>query len=279
MKEVNLRKRKARKDVNDDKIKAAVKQKSSGVVSSGSCIFTFILFIVTLLIYDVILVAQDTVDVQAVKTDLLNNVYNQTEAVSIIIDSLNRLYNNEQHVQIVNFIGSTGVGKTFIANVLKRHFHPSVYELNGFFDNIQKNVLHKIKRASSSYPNLIVIDDLTVTDIDKLLNFLKEIPQEVMALVVCIFNIQETDNDLHHSISYAHSDKIIKKFNKAEILHKVAKFHEFDRNQASDWVIKQLILRGVDPQLHSDIVESVLLDQNVRYHGLKGLSSKINLEL
>jgi hypothetical protein len=242
-------------------------------------ISTFLLFISTLLLYDLIVAPEGTVNFQAIKTDLATSVHNQTEAVNIIAKSFDKLQEHDQNVNILNFIGSTGVGKTFIANIVKRHFYSS-YELRGpLHNNDHQELISKIKDSTSKY-TLIIVDDLTLRDVDNLLAFIKDIPSlEVTVLVVCIFNIQETDKFLNHEIKYDHINRIVDKFDEAGVPHETAKFHEFSKDQAKIWVVKQLVTKGVDPLQHPKIVESVLTQQNIKEHGLKGLTSKILLEL
>ncbi|XP_044270760.1 uncharacterized protein LOC123015213 [Tribolium madens] len=237
-------------------------------------ISTFILLISTLIIYDVVMVTNGTVDFEALKADLRNSVYNQSDSVRVITESLDKIQKNDQSVDVIIFMGSTGVGKTFTANILKKHFNPFTYELRTPLHNEQ--IFSTIKRNRH---NLLIIDDLTLDDTDNLVLFIKNIPQDVGALVVCIFNIQETDNLLNHRINHDYIDKIVDKMNLAKISYTVAKFHEFTEDQVKGWVIKQLEMKGVDKQFHSKIVQTVVGNQNVRYNGLKGLNSKILLEL
>lgn len=237
---------------------------------------TFILLILTLLVYDLIIASGETIDFEALKTDLKNNVYNQSDVVHVITESLDKIQKQDHIVDIVTFIGSTGVGKTFTANILKKYFLSFTYELRG--SKGQENIVNAIKQNSFKY-NLIIIDDLTLADVDNLFLFVKSMPHDVTALVVCIFNIQETDNLFNHRINYDHVDKIIRKFSSAEIPHTVAKFHEFTEDQVRGWVIKQLEMKGIDQQSYSKIVQSVVSSRNVKYNGLKGLNSKITLEL
>ncbi|EFA00627.1 hypothetical protein TcasGA2_TC003503 [Tribolium castaneum] len=248
----------------------------SAAIRHSGYISTFILLISTLLIYDLIVSTSENVDFEALKADLRTSVYNQSDSVRVITERLDQIQKQDHAVDVICFIGSTGVGKTFTANILKKHFSPFTYELRTPLRN--EEIFSTIKRNYFKH-NLLIIDDLTLEDVDNLVLFVKSVPQDVRVLVVCIFNIQETDSLLNHRISYDHVDKIVDKLNLAEISYTAAKFHEFTEDQVRGWVLKQLEIKGVDKQFHSKIVQTVVGNQNVRYNGLKGLNSKILLEL
>ncbi|KAJ3662972.1 hypothetical protein Zmor_007286 [Zophobas morio] len=251
------------------------------IIGTGH-VFTFLLLISTFVIYDVIVITnlqdETSTDFQALKSELEMSVHCQPEPVAVILENLNKIQKNEQTIGIVNFIGSTGVGKTFIANIIKRHFSLFYESTGSLKTKLQHDIWSTIRGSLARY-NLVVFDDLTVDDVDDLLVLIKGMPQDVATLVICIFNIQETDSFLNYNVNYDNIDLIESKFNSAEIKHDVAKFHEFSAGEVHDWIVNQLITKGVDAQYHTRIIESVFGGHNVKYHGLKGLNSKINLEL
>lgn len=245
---------------------------SSRLVTNGG-IFTFCLLIVVFFLYDGILATKQSLNIQALTKDLKNNVEGQQDAINLVLEGVQQMYSLENKMNIISFFGSTGVGKTHIAQIVKNHFPKSTYEIQGSLYHFNSNkFIDRIKNNDYRY-NLIIIDDLTSSDVDILLEFLKVIPRDLGVVVICIFNIQETDNRLNYSINYKQIDDILAKFDKADVATKLARFHQFDEKQANRWIRKQLNGKEINDQ----IFDEILTQQDLEYHGFKGLSSKLNL--
>lgn len=260
-----------------DKLPDTNRQKHRSIISSkfvtNGGIFTFCLLIVVFFLYDGILATKQSLNIEALTKDLQSSVEGQQEAINLVLEGVRKMYSLENKLNIISFFGSTGVGKTHIAQIVKSHFSLSTYEIQGPLDyfNINKFIDHI--RGNDYRFNLIIIDDLTLTDVDILLKLLKAIPTDLGAVVICIFNIQETDNRLNYSINYKRIDETLDKFQKAYIFTKVAKFHQIDERLADHWIRKQLNGK----EFNDTVISNVLSEQNLKYHGFKGLSTKLNL--
>ncbi|KAJ8950007.1 hypothetical protein NQ318_002418 [Aromia moschata] len=64
-------------------------------------------------------------------------------------------------------------------------------------------------------------------------------------------------------------------------LDNMLKNRKFNNDQVKDWMIKQIHLKNksIDLKLQDQVLENILKGHEVKYKGLKGLHSKLSLEL
>lgn len=238
----------------------------------NSYVITIFLSCVTLIFFSFILLfPESTIDIDSILNDLKSNLYYQNSAVATINNTLHQFINQDQGgLTILGLIGSSGVGKTLSADIIKSYFHGKKCELRPPLDS---NIITLIQSG------LIVVEDLVIGDVDDLLVFIKKMPSEANVLLIYVLSIQETDTNLNHFINYNHIDVLKEKFFKAKRKQNLALFREFKPKQVRDWIARQLAVRGMAPEQHADVLKMIMRDFDLKYQGLKGLSSKINLIL
>ncbi|XP_018576770.1 uncharacterized protein LOC108915272 [Anoplophora glabripennis] len=226
---------------------------------------------------DIIYVNND-IQLKNLQKDLLERVYDQKGIVSIIIRSLEHRSHWANKIKVIAFIGPSGVGKTFVANILKRHFHSGlIHELYGIqldFKSQWESILSCLK---SCCLNLIIIEDLNKKDTTTLFELVHSLPKNQYILVISIFSIQYADNKLNYVINYNDISEIRDDFDHSDLFHELAVFNQFNIHQVKDWLEKQLKVQNVP--YSEKLLSNVLYNHNASYEGLKGLQSKLLLEL
>ncbi|KAG5879169.1 hypothetical protein JTB14_029971 [Gonioctena quinquepunctata] len=203
-----------------------------------------------------------------------------TKPCGIAVRSLEQRKHWADKIKVLGFIGSQGVGKTFVANIMKKHFVPKlVHDIIGVhlqYETQQKKVLDAINNCCL---NLVIIDDLTRKDEVELFAFVQSLPKNHFILVVSIFSIQYLNNDLESEIRYDDIIQIRDAFDHSGLYHELFVFREFTREKVEKWIKKQLVTRNVSSQMMEVIMKSVLDGHDIKKEGLKGLQAKMLLEL
>ncbi|CAH1998631.1 unnamed protein product [Acanthoscelides obtectus] len=218
------------------------------------------------------------VQLQHIKSDLLNEVYEQETAVEIIVHTLEHRQFWKSKVKVLGFIGTQGVGKTHIANILKRHFLSHlVHELYGPHIGYKNQKDKIIQAIDGCCLNLVIIDDMRREDDIELFSFVHSLPKHAFIIVIPIFNVQpfvdETISDRQSIIRLRDS------FDDSGLYYELIKFHEFTDAQVEKWLRTQVQSYHINPDHQNLIVHEILLDHNAKYHGLKGLAKKLLLEV
>ncbi|KAJ8969738.1 hypothetical protein NQ317_006399 [Molorchus minor] len=105
-----------------------------------------------------------------IQRDLVDKVHGQKASINVVVRSLQERKNWKCKIKVLSFVGSTGTGKTFVANILKSHFpNELIHELYGVQLHY-KTEHEKILSDLSSYNlNLVIVDDIKRGDITDLL--------------------------------------------------------------------------------------------------------------
>ncbi|KAF5272789.1 hypothetical protein FQA39_LY07816 [Lamprigera yunnana] len=196
------------------------------------------------------------------KTTLENNVFGQDEAMPVISCSLDDMIHKRQ-VKLIALIGTTGVGKTHTANLLKKFFVPE--HIN---DIIIPNfaLTNELKYFSQ---NLIIIDNLKLTNLKALKEFIDKLPKNHRVLVVAIFNM--------HDVSFSNDVNDYSKINECGIDFNIAIFREVLQETVEKWLEGKLNDMGIDVSRHSEIMKHILSDDHVKVYGFKGLDAKLSV--
>lgn len=214
-----------------------------------------------------------------IKLNLTDQVIGQNIAIKAIIQSLETRNNrpkNIKNIKIIGLIGTSGVGKTFIANILKANFKtPLIHDMVGH----DLGKVHKektiVKAILPSACNLVVIDDLIHEDSEAVFSFVDSLPKDCCITVLIIYNIHTTDNDLNYSVNYKAIDVIRKDFDESKTDHELVVLNEFDDSIAEEYLQSILKAKGVPKNMFKVIIGQILKVHNVKAHGLKGLHSKV----
>ncbi|XP_023027385.2 uncharacterized protein [Leptinotarsa decemlineata] len=218
--------------------------------------------------------------IENVQKDLLENVFEQPSPIEVIVHTLEQRRNWQERVKVLGFIGSQGVGKTFTVNIIRKHFIPClVHDILGAHLSYKSRQTKIFESINGCCLNLVVIDDLTREDNVELFAFIHSLPRDHFILVISIFNIQYTSNDLESEIRYEDIIEIRNAFDNSELYYELVLFREFSPEQVRNWVTKQLSLQNITTQMQNEVIESVLKGHDSAKLGLKGLHFKLLLEL
>ncbi|CAG9864149.1 unnamed protein product [Phyllotreta striolata] len=243
-------------------------------------IFT-IMSIVSFCIYiNFVVFVNSDIQVDNIKTDLINSVHGHRPLVDSITRVLETRQNWRDKLKIIAFIGSQGVGKTYTANLIKMHFPSNlVHELYGnqLYQKTEKQrILDGIKNCCL---NLIIVDDLKQTDSNNLYDFINSLPKNTFILFIAIYNIHYTHDDMNTIVKHEDIVKIRDSFDASGIIdYDLLVFEDFTELQIKDWLRKQLKSKNIAIRDEEMFLENILDAHNVQ-HGLKGLHSKLILEL
>lgn len=224
-----------------------------------------------------ILYVNSDVQLQNLRKDLLEEVYDQKGPINIIIQSLEHRNYWINKIKVVAFIGSAGVGKTFITNILKKHFYSElVHEIYGNQFNIKSQWEKIISGLKSCCLNLIIIDDLDKNEIITFFEFVHSLPEDHFILIVPVFSIQHSDDKLNYVINYDDINEIRQEFNNSNLFYELAIFQLFNMDQVKDWLKKQMKIQN--KKYSEKLINNILNNHNASYEGLKGLHAKLLLE-
>ncbi|KAB0792447.1 hypothetical protein PPYR_14406 [Photinus pyralis] len=212
------------------------------------------------------------------ESDLEANLLDQKAAVRTIMDNVNRVNSRHGLSKLLAFIGTTGTGKTFAANILKRHFIP--YHVN----EIRKEDLNKLDKAvvnsfDSCCCNLVIVDGLRAEDLSNLIKFIRSLPTDDFSIIiVSIFNIHDTDDGLTYKINRDEYQQIRMTIDtQAGIEFELLIFFEPREEVVEEWLRTKLKKKGVASSRHKSIIADLLRDDHLKKNGFKGLERKLSL--
>lgn len=140
-------------------------------------------------------------------------------------------------------------------------------------EEIQNKTYSKLNSYSC---NLVIIEDLKVKDIENVILFIKGFPESKFSLVIPVFNVQYTDDNLNHKINYDDYTLIEREFDKTNLFHEVVLFQEINKSVAENWLYKQYNSKIENKE--DNKLKNIIENHNFKYNGLKGLAAKIKLE-
>lgn len=210
------------------------------------------------------------VNIKHLQKDLLKEVYNQTECIDSLILSLqNRSHWPKKH-KVLLYIGSTGVGKTLVVNIAKRHFPKERVVDIIHFDH---------KKMDSSYfkkcCTLIIIDNLNVGNISNTIEFLTLLPNTTYILVIIVFNPQKADRDLNYIYDHNAVKTIHKQF--SPLYFESCTFNTLDKTNALIWLQKEFTKRNLSDTKQKNITDYILANINFTKNGFKRLKQKLHI--
>ncbi|KAK5640001.1 hypothetical protein RI129_010812 [Pyrocoelia pectoralis] len=213
------------------------------------------------------------------QSDLEANLLGQREAIKLIVNSINVI--NSQHgvSKIMTFVGTTGVGKTFAANIIKRHF------ISDHVHEIRREDLHKlvldnvvINKLDVCCCNLIILDNLKGEDLSNVVQFINSLPTEQYSLIILpIFNVHHTDDGVTYKINKTEYQNIRLTIDNVGIDFDLVIFFEPAQDVVQDWLYRKLKQQGTAEDRYDFIIKDLLKDNQVKNRGFKGLEKKLSL--
>lgn len=219
---------------------------------------------------------QTELNISRLHKNLLENVYNQRGAIDVVIKSLQQKELWPQRTKVLLFMGTMGVGKTFIADIVKQHFPKKLVH-----DVISLTKEHYFQKHFMKHIccNLIIIDNLNTSLTDGAIEFLSDLPADVFSLVIANFNIQISDRNLNYFVDYEAVPKILSKFSSSSLYFESYVFNAISEADVKNWLQNQFLKRNVTGKFKRDIEECVLKNRNFTQTGFKGLDQKLSLAI
>ncbi|KAF2883962.1 hypothetical protein ILUMI_22220 [Ignelater luminosus] len=214
---------------------------------------------------------QKKLQIENLKSDLKESLHHQDEALNVIMKNIDRMEYWKEGIKVLPFIGTTGVGKTFTVNIIKKHFVSRfVHEVTNIRD--QQKVIDKLQGC---FCNLIIVDNLKASDLSSFLGFIENLPKSYDILIIPIFNIHDTTDGVTYHVSEEDFKLIREKFDASNLYYDLVIYDALDYLTIEKWLRKQLYKKDIDECRHDMLVQSILNHDNVKYKGFKGLNLKL----
>ncbi|KAK4872726.1 hypothetical protein RN001_014755 [Aquatica leii] len=212
-----------------------------------------------------------------IKNALKEKILNQEEVVLTIGHNLDDLIET-QLPKLLVFVGTTGVGKTYVANVMKSFYlQEHVHEvLPENLPNVESHMAIVSNLDPYCY-NLILIDNLRASHLDALTSFVRMLPDDYKLLIITIFNVHDTVNGVHYTINADDYNLIRYKIDKLQMDFEFVVFRQLDQDVVKNWLKNRLHEKGVDSTRHDTLIEYMLRKNYVKNNGFKGLDAKLSL--
>lgn len=134
--------------------------------------------------------------------ELQQKIHGQETAISNIIRHINQ---DVFHLKVLCLIGGTGVGKSYTANIIAKHFplKEEIFIYDTLFPYFTNGNLLSL---FDSY-QLIIMENLKIKNLDIFSNIIDVINKKKgkCVTVIAIFNIQEVNNNLERTINFVQS--------------------------------------------------------------------------
>lgn len=213
------------------------------------------------------------VNVEQLHKDLLEEVYNQTKCIDSIVSTLHNRSQWEKKKNVLIYIGTAGVGKTFIVNIAKKHFPKQ-----GIFE-----VVHINKKTNSFHSSacckLVIIDNLLAANVRDVINFINSIPDTAYTLVIVIFNVQKIDNNLNYYFDQSAVREIQAEFTTSLLYFESCIFNVLDKTTAYTWLETEFMRRQVNKLIQKSVRDYVLTNSNLTRDGFKRLTQKLAIAI
>lgn len=223
---------------------------------------------------DPFIVVNQVVQHNNIKLQLKESVLNQDDAVIIVSTSLEQQNHWTKKMKVLPFIGSSGVGKTHVSNILKKNFFIALIQEIIWNEDINPEEISK--NFKSCCLNLLIIDDLTVYKLDEVIKFLELLPTTVSVLAIPIFSVQHTNKQLEQIIRYEDYRAIELGFDQSKLYHEIVLFNEMNRDDAE--VCLKRLVKDQKKEENINLIKTIVKDHDIKYQGLKGLHSKLYVQ-
>lgn len=212
------------------------------------------------------------INIEQLKRDLKQEVFSQDFAVNTVINSIEELKLQKKTKTLV-FVGSNGVGKTFISELVASRF--PVHSIQKIHHPEQ---LHHTTTNSNSCCNLIIVDNLRSRHISDLISFLNSVQATTSCnLIITIFNIQETEDISAPKIDFEGLNLVQKAFQESSLEYRIVLFNMIKQSVIDTWLLNELEKRNVDKSEYNRIIQFVIEDFDSAHVGFKGVNEKLKL--
>lgn len=224
------------------------------------------------------------IEFHKIRADVLSEIVGQNEAVHIVLNALETTEYGKSSVKVLPFLGATGVGKTFLTNILKRHYKTGCF-------NVDKKQLQNLlvkdelfKNLNTCSSNLVVVDNLGPENVKNAVNFAKSIPTgEHKVLLILVFNTHVVDENLTYSVNADNVNSITAHFEQSHLNYDVVAFKEVSVDDLRTWIMKELDTNTNTNRQSSSVtrreeIANTVIGNHDLTQGFKGLQAKLILE-
>lgn len=214
------------------------------------------------------------IQLDELQKDLYQQVIAQEEAVNIVLKSIEDLKSRRHNSKLLVFVGSNGVGKTFIAELVASRFPTDFIHTLSYPDKLSSSTISD----KDSCCKLIIVDNLKSRHIADLIEFLDSLPSTSHCnLVITIFNIQEFEENFTARIDLAALNVIQETLADTALNYKVIFFNTIKKSVVDSWLLNELDRRNVGLSERDKIIEFVLADSDFVNSGFKRLHERLKL--
>lgn len=203
--------------------------------------------------------------------ELRNKIYGQNKVISSLIEFL-ETYNSCTRLAVL--IGSTGVGKSYTIDIIRRNF-PNHNKIIQYTPPLNKVDINEI---SSYYCNLIVLENLRENDILDTLKLSSNILKlkNTCITVLAAINMEKVDRDLKRTIKLeANIKNITAAFSKVHYDVSI-----FGYNLLNEEVLEKCIVQAMENshlKLREDQILEVKKSLLISNSGCKGAYAKVQI--
>lgn len=285
------------KDFNDDKVVATAFQKPRILqinsykktdrkkdlkrkfpLKIGLCAL-FALFPICFMINSHETCANSNVKLYKIREDLLNEMVGQNRSIDVVFENIKSIEKTTfKSKKILPFVGRTGVGKTYLANILKRHYDNVVFEVNKMQLNnifIKDDLFDNFQTCKT---NLLIVDNLFINNVPSVINFVTSLPHDYKILTILIFNTDIMDENLNYNYDIDNVNYIRDNFKTSELDCDIVTFDNVTIDDVKVWMIKEFAKLHTPELTRDDIMDKVIDNHDIK-RGFKGIHSKFILEI
>lgn len=217
----------------------------------------------------------DQLNINLLRETLSNNVYGQSTAVNLLIETLEL----NGKTKILFFTGGTGVGKTYVSSLLLNNIglcsNTYHYTMPTFESMFSLDVMFGLTMCKRSF---VVVDDMNMNNmyvIDQIKHLIKKSENLDKDVTVILIYNNNCNNYLYLEDSVLNCDrfnaKLLADFSDNQALKKIIQFEPLSIKDLEQCVTHEL---GKN-RLNSSQFEAVMKNFNVSIDGCKGVHSKM----
>lgn len=209
--------------------------------------------------------------------ELNQKIFGQQNALNELAE---HFHQNTNDFNAIIFVGGTGVGKSYTANIIRNNF-PYIYNIFEYYRPLKENIEPSYNSLSSLHCNLVLLENLKSDDLPDLIElvdyFYKQKNRPCM-IVLAIVNPQSTDEHLIKTLDLDKSVKEIQnKFNMLDVPVKTISFQPLTI-ETIRLCIKEEERRN-NIQLSASEFDDVLTHLIVSNSGCKRAYAKVQLNI
>lgn len=214
------------------------------------------------------------IEIDELRKDLHQQVISQDEVIDTVLKSVEDLITRKHTTRVLVFVGSNGVGKTFVSELVASRFPTKLTYKLSYPEQMSSTTVSNDEGCCK----LILVDNLKSRHASDLVEFLDTLQStNLCSLVISIFNIQEVDGDFTPRVDFASVNEIQKTLGETSLNYEVVFFNLIKKSVVDTWLANELDYRNVDVSHRDRIIDFVLADTDFVYSGFKRLQERLKV--